>query len=111
MKDALSTQREITGVRGQVEEVQGRIQYLEQSTASSQISVGIRPVVEAPESLAWNPALVAAKAWKLSLRVLQRLANAVITALVFDWWLVPVLLGALACWRRWARPPSPDPGP
>ena len=62
MKDGLSTQREITGVRGQVEEVQGRFQYLEPSTASSQISVGIRAVAEAPESLAWNPALVAAKA-------------------------------------------------
>ncbi len=101
VEDALSIQRELTGIRGQVEEVQGRTQYLEQSTASSQISVGIRPVAEAPEPPAWNPALVAAKAWKLSLRVLHGLANAVITALVFDWWLVPVLLGALACWRRW----------
>ena len=35
------------------------------------------------------------------LRVLQGLANAVITALVFGWWLVAVLLGALAAWRRW----------
>jgi hypothetical protein len=111
VEDALSIQRELTGIRGQVEEVQGRIQYLEQITASSQISVGIRPVAEAPGSPAWNPALVAAKAWNASLRVLQGLANAVITALVFGWWLVPVLLGVLAGWRWWARPPSPDPGP
>jgi nucleotide-binding universal stress UspA family protein len=111
VEDALSIQRELTGIRGQVEEVQGRIQYLEQITASSQISVGILPVAEAPGSPAWNPALVAAKAWNASLRVLQGLANAVITALVFGWWLVPVLLGVLAGWRWWARPPSPDPGP
>jgi hypothetical protein len=112
VEDALSIQRELTGICGQVEEVQGRIQYLEQSTASSQISVGIRPVAESSESPpAWNPALVAAKAWNAFLRVLQGLANAGITALVFGCWLAPVLLAALAGWRRWARPPSPDPRP
>jgi hypothetical protein len=112
VEDALCIQRELTGIRGQVEEVQGRIQYLEQSTASSQISVGIRPVAEPPESPpAWNPALLAAKAWNASLRVLQGLANAVITVLVVGCWLASVLLAALAGWRRRARPPSPDPGP
>ena len=112
VEDALSIQRELTGIRGQVEEVQSRTQYLEQSTASSQISVGIRPLAEPPESpLAWNPALVAAKAWNAFLHVLQGLANASITTLVFGCWLAPVLLAALAGWRRWARPPSPDPGP
>jgi hypothetical protein len=66
--------------------VQGRIQYLEQSTASSQISLGTRPVAEASESPpAWNPALVATTAWNASLHVLQGLTNAVITALVFGW--------------------------
>ncbi len=112
VEDALSIQRELTFIRGQVEEVQGRIQYLEQSTASSRISVGIQPVAAAPEAPpAWNPALVAITAWNASLRVLQGLANAVITALVFGWWLAPVLVGVLAGVRRWARPPSPDPGP
>jgi hypothetical protein len=111
VEDALAIQRELTDIRGQVEEVQGRIQYLEQSTASSRISVGIQPVAAAPESPpAWNPALVAVRAWNASLHVLQGLANAVITALVFGWWLAPVLVGALAGWRRWTRPPSPDPG-
>ena len=112
VEDALAIQRELTNIRGQVEEVQGRIQYLEQSTSSSRISVGIQPVVASPESPpAWNPALVATRAWNASLHVLQGLANAVIAALVFGWWLAPVLGGALAAWRRWIRPPSPDAGP
>ena len=112
VEDALSIQRELTGIRGQVEEVQGRIQYLQQSTASSQVSVGILPVADPPESPpAWNPALVAAKAWNDSLRVLQGLASALITALVFGWWLAPALLVAFVAWRWWARSPRPDPGP
>jgi len=112
VEDALSIQRELTEVRGQVEEVQGRIQYLEQSSATSRISVSIAPVATPPESPpAWNPALVATRAWNSSLRVLQGLANAVISVLVFGWWLVPVLVAAFAGWRRWHRPPSADPLP
>jgi hypothetical protein len=86
-----------------VEEGQGRIQYLEQSTASSQIFVGIRPVAEPPDSPPLLKATLMTTAWNASLRVLQGLANAVITAIVFIWWLVAVLLSALVGWRRWAR--------
>lgn len=109
VEDALSIQRELTEIRGQVEGVQGRIQYLEQSSATARISVRIAPVAKPAESPpAWNPALVATRAWNSSLRVLQGLANAVISALVFGWWLVPVLVAAVAGWRRWNRSPSPD---
>jgi hypothetical protein len=93
-----------------VEEGRGRIQYLEQSTASCQIFVRIRPVAEPPDSPSLLNATLMATAWNTSLRVLQRPANAVIPALVFIRWLVAVLLGTLAGWRRWARSPSADPG-
>ena len=36
--------------------------------------------------------------------------DSIIPALVFIRWLVAVLLGTLAGWRRWARSPSADPG-
>src|SRR5215203_2066270 len=43
VQDALSIQRELTVVRGEIEQVQGRIQYLKQSSDTSQISLSIRP--------------------------------------------------------------------
>jgi hypothetical protein len=44
VQDALSIQRELTGIKGQIEQVQGRMQYLKQSSDTSQISLSISPV-------------------------------------------------------------------
>ncbi len=110
VEDALSVRRELTEVSGRVEEVQGRIQYLEQVTASASISLSIEPVAPSPGSPpAWDPALVAARAWNASVVVLQGLASAVISIVVFGWWLVPAILAAFWGWRRRARRPSTDP--
>src|SRR5215211_6471886 len=54
---------------------------------------------------AWEPALVVARAWTASLAVLQALGAAILSTLVFGWWVIPPLaLGA--CWlrRRYRRP-------
>ena len=113
--DALSIQRELTAVRGQIEQVQGRMQYLEQSSDMSQISFNIQPVASPPKPPpAWDPALAVAKAWNASLALLQGLTVAVLSTLVFGWWIFPPLV--LAAW--WARrklrrggltPRSPEP--
>ena len=100
VQDALSIQSELTAVRGQIEQVQGRMQYLEQSSDMSQISLNIQPVSSPPEPPpAWDPALEVVRAWNASLAVLQGLAAAVISTLVFGWWIIPPL--ALAAW--WLR--------
>lgn len=106
VQDALAIQREITGIRGQIEQVQGRIQYLKQSTDSSQISLSVQPVASPPKPPpSWDPSLVVARAWTASLAVLQRLATAVLSTLVFGWWLFPVLfVGAWWMRRRLRRP-------
>ncbi len=104
VRDALSIQRELTGLRGQIEQVQGRRQYLEQSSDSARISLSIRPVASPPKPPpAWDPALIVARAWNSSLAVLQGLAAAVISTLVFGWWLIPVLIVG-AFWLRRRRP-------
>jgi hypothetical protein len=106
--DTLLIQRELTSVRGEIEQVQGRIQYLEERTAFSQITLSIQPVVgPTPSRPAWSPADVAAQAWNASLRVLQTLATAVISILVFGWWLVPVLVAGFAWWKHRNRGSSP----
>ena len=106
MRDARSIQRELTGVRGHIEQVQGRIQYLKQSSDTCVISLSIAPVACLPNPPpAWDPTRVLARAWTASLAVLQALGAAILSTLVFGWWVIPPLaLGA--CWlrRRYRRP-------
>ena len=113
VEEALSIQRELTSVRGEIEMVQGRIKYLDQHTAYSQITLDIQPVTSPPPPQpAWGPGDVAARAWGASLSVLQTIATAVISAFVFGWWLAPVLVGGLLWWRRrnrGSRPPATEP--
>jgi hypothetical protein len=100
VQDALSIQRELTVVRGQIEQVQGRMQYLKQSSDMSQISLSIQPVTSPPKPPpAWDPALVVVRAWNASLAVLQALSAAILSTLVFGWWMIPPL--ALGAW--WLR--------
>ena len=109
VEDTLTIERELTNIRGQIEQVQGRLQYLENRTALSQISISVEPVAgPKPAPPGWKPAAVAASAWAASLDVLQGMANAVIVALVFGWWVLPLLLGGYLWWRR-RRAPAPSP--
>jgi Domain of unknown function (DUF4349) len=112
VQDALSIQRELTAVRGQIEQVQGRMQYLKQSSDMSQISLNIQPVTSPPNPPpAWDPALVVARAWNASLAVLQALSAGILSTLVFGWWIIPPL--ALGGWwlRRRLRRPAFAPQP
>ena len=109
VEDTLTVERELTGIRGQIEGVQGRIQYLERRTASSEIILRLEPVTPAAPEQAWSPASVAARAWDASLLVLQTAATATISAVVFCWWLVPVIFAGFVLWRRHQTPRPADP--
>ena len=100
VEDTLTVERELTDIRGQIEEVQGRIQYLERRTATSEIVLHLEPVATAPPERPWSPSSVAARAWDASLGVLQAAATALISAVVFCWWLVPPLAVGALLWRR-----------
>ena len=110
VEEALSIQRELTTVRGEIELVQGRIKYLDQRSAYSQITLNIQPVTSPPPPKpTWNPGEVVEQAWDASLAVLQVMATAIISAVVFGWWLAPVLIGGFLWWRRRNRGPRPAP--
>jgi hypothetical protein len=108
VEEALSIQRELTTVRGEIELVQGRIKYLDQRSAYSQITLNIQPVTSPPPPKpTWDPGDVVERAWDASLSVLQVVATAIISAVVFGWWLAPVLIGGLLWWRRRSRGSRP----
>jgi hypothetical protein len=113
VEEALSIQRELTTVRGEIELVQGRIKYLDQRSAYSQITLNIQPVTSPPPPKpTWDPGEVVERAWDASLSVLQVMATAIISAVVFGWWLAPVLIGGLLWWRRrnrGSRPAATEP--
>ena len=102
--DALSIERELTDLRGQIEVVQGRIQYLEDRTTTSRIALEIQPVENLAEVRpAWEPARAVSTAWNASLAFLGTVAGAVLSVVVFGWWLAPALVAAAILWRRRAR--------
>jgi hypothetical protein len=108
VEEALSIQRELTTVRGEIELVQGRIKYLDQRSAYSQITLNIQPVTSPPPPKpTWDPGAIVEQAWDASLAVLQVMATAIISAVVFGWWLTPVLIGGFLWWRRRNRDSRP----
>jgi hypothetical protein len=108
VEEALSIQRELTTVRGEIELVQGRIKYLDQRSAYFQITLNIQPITGPPPPRpTWNPGDVVERAWDASLSVLQVMATAIISAVVFGWWLAPVIVGGLLWWRRRNRDSRP----
>jgi Domain of unknown function (DUF4349) len=108
VEEVLSIQRELTTVRGEIELVQDRIKYLDQRSAYSQITLNIQPVTgPSPPKATWEPGEVVERAWDASLAVLQVMATAIISAVVFGWWLAPVLVGGLLWWRRRNRGSRP----
>jgi hypothetical protein len=108
VNDALSIERELTDIRGLIEQVQGRIEYLQERTALSQITLSIHPLSSPkPSQPTWDPARVVAKAFHASLLILQTLATAVLSVVAFSWWLAPALVAGLVWWRRRNRGSRP----
>jgi hypothetical protein len=62
VEDTLTVEWELTDIRGQIEKVQGRIQYLERRTATSGIVLHLEPVAAAPAERPWSASSVAARA-------------------------------------------------
>lgn len=101
VEDTLIVERELANVRGQIEQVQGRMKFLESRTEFSRISIDIAtiPAPNKPEP-GWQPARVVSESWDASLVVLQGAATALISVLVFGWIWIPILITAAFFWKR-----------
>ena len=104
-EDILAIHRELTNIRGQIESLKGRAQYLERMTALATINVSIQPKA-APrplvESTKWNPLVTINNALRGFVRFFQVLADLLIYVVVFSpFILAPVLV--IWLFVRWIR--------
>jgi hypothetical protein len=95
--EVLAVQHEVTTVRGQIDQLQGRQNYLSKRASMANITVNVAPVIVAvPEQPVvvegWSFSKALKNAWEGSLRGLQGLATLLITLLVYVWVLPLVLI-------------------
>jgi len=106
-EDVLAVHRELSNIRGQIEQVKGRMQYLEKMTAMATINIELIPdVLARPIVVAgWRPSGTAANALRNLVRTFQFIVDAAI-------WLIIYVLPTLVViaipffilwliWRRW----------
>jgi hypothetical protein len=90
-QDILEVHRELSGVRARIEQIQGRMKYLENLAALATIRIALTPdVLVQPVVVAgWRPQGTVRNAIRLLLRTLQALVDVLIWFLLF---LLPVLI-------------------
>jgi hypothetical protein len=101
--DVLSLQRELTGVRGQIERLQGRQRYLERRSDMSTITLSLRPPGASqprPTPTRFDPLATAQQGWQASLNLLRSVAEVMLISVAFSWWLVPPLALFAYLWKR-----------
>jgi hypothetical protein len=89
--DILEVYRELTNIRGQIEQIEGRLRYLSNQAALSTITIELIPdVLYQPVSVAgWEPQGVAKEALQALVAALQGLANLTIWLVIF---ILPLLI-------------------
>ncbi|MGQ9927398.1 MAG: DUF4349 domain-containing protein [Chloroflexaceae bacterium] len=100
---ALQVNEALTDVQGQIEQIQGRMKYLQQSAAFSTITVEVRPVPLPPaiiEEDGWKPLHVAREALRDLVGFGQGLVNLGIILLIWSPVWLPLLLLAHWGWLR-----------
>ena len=100
--DILTVSDRLSSVRGQIEQIQGQIQLLDNLTAMATISIAVTmpplPSITEPSDQGWA-AEAWTNAWDASLDVLQALGTGAITVgVVLAWLLIPGL-AVLGGWR------------
>ena len=91
VEDALAVNAELSRLEGEIAVIKGRMQYLEQSSAFSSITVNVTPdeLAQPIEVAGWQPSGVARQAVEALVGVLQALANLLIWFVIVA---LPVLL-------------------
>ncbi len=109
VEDALKVNESLSQIQGQIEQLQGRKQFLQQSAALSTITVYLTPVPVTPlvAEDSWQPINVARGALRELIEFGQGLANIAIVTLVWVPVWLPLVLAGVWLWRRLRRPRVP----
>lgn len=102
VEDVLAVQSELTRVRGDIEVLQGRLNYFNEAAAYSSIQVQINPPPADPittQSAGWDPGQTASGALGFVVGALQFLADVLISFVIIC--LPPLLVMGLVGWLGW----------
>jgi len=105
-EDILAVHRELTSIRGQIEQLKGRMQYLERTAAMSAVTIELIPdVLARPIAVGgWRPSETVANALRSLLQTLRFLVNAAIWIVLYVLPVVALLLIPFAVvWLVWRR--------
>ena len=105
VEEVLQVQRELTNVRGQIERIKGRMQYLERTSALASIDVHFQPA-KSPVPVVrpgWSPGETLRGALRSLAALAQNLAGAAIWALIYSPVWLALGLVAFFLWRRLTR--------
>lgn len=109
LDDILVITDRINQVREQIEQVQGRINLLQNLSELATITVHLTPAAAdvhrpapEPDAIA-NPLDAARDAWERSLETLAVIASGVLAVAVYSWWIVPPVVVAALALRAWWR--------
>ena len=107
--EALKVNEQLSALQGQIEQANGRLKFLSESTAFSTINLDLQPDIPfvVAQAEGWRPEIAASSAWHNLLAFAQSLADvAIVLAIWSPVWGI-LLLGALLVWRRFGRRPLP----
>ena len=108
-EDILAVHRELTSIRSQIEQLKGRMQYLERTAAMSAVAIELIPDVLAQPigGTGWRPSETVAEALGSLLRTLRFLVDAAIVLVLYVAPLIALILFPLVViwlgWQRWRR--------
>jgi Domain of unknown function (DUF4349) len=115
MDEILAIQRELTNVRGQIEKLQGRVNYLQRRSDFSTITIRVSPVstpIDPNASSTWRPLKTISDAWQASLEAITTVVDVLLAIVFYLWWLIAIVALAVWLWRRGhRRPQTPAPVP
>lgn len=104
IEDILLVQDRLNGVRYEIERVQGRLNLLENLTSLATIRVSLSPDDGAVTRVEGGSGFTEriSEAWESSLDAIATVGTTIAVALVWSWWLLPVLVVLAWLVRRYA---------